>query len=162
MNPPLIAIIGPTAVGKTDLSLIIAERFDGEVVSADSRQIYQHMNIGTAKATQEERSRVRHHLIDIVEPDERITLASYQKQAYQAIDNILQRNKLPLLVGGTGLYIRAVLEGWQIPEVPPNHTLRAKLRRKAEQLGGDVLHEAWTRNLRKRSILTTYAVSFEQ
>jgi len=136
----VVAIIGPTAVGKTALSLVLAERFDGEVISADSRQIYRHMDIGTAKATLQERRAVPHHLIDVLVPDERMTLARYKREAARAVEGVWRRGKLPLLVGGTGLYVHAVLEGWRIPEVPPNRPLRARLRQRAERLGGDALH----------------------
>ena len=114
----LFVIVGPTAVGKTALTIELARRFDGETVSADSRQIYRGMDIGTAKPTREEQARVPHHLIDIVAPDEPYTLANYQAQAYAAIDGILARGKQPFLVGGTGLYVRAVVEGLHIPRVP--------------------------------------------
>lgn len=136
----VVAIIGPTAIGKTALSMVLAKRFDGEVISADSRQIYRHMDIGTAKATPQERRAVPHHLIDILMPDQRMTLARYKREAAQAIEDVWRRGKLPLLVGGTGLYVHAVLEGWKIPEVPPNRPLRAKLRQRAERLGRETLH----------------------
>jgi tRNA dimethylallyltransferase len=125
----LFVIVGPTAVGKTALAIELARRFDGEIVSADSRQIYRGMDIGTAKPTHQEQSLVRHHLIDIVAPDEPYTLANYQADAYAAIDDTLRvaRSKQPFLVGGTGLYVRAVVEGLRIPRVPPNEELRAQL-----------------------------------
>ena len=133
----LLVIVGPTAVGKTALAIDLAQRFEGDIVSADSRQIYRGMDIGTAKPTRQEQSRAPHHLIDIVAPDEPYTLAQFQSDAYAAIDGILARGKLPLLVGGTGLYVRAVVEGLRIPRVPPNEELRAQL---AAQDGG-VLYE---------------------
>ena len=136
----LIAVLGPTAVGKTAISLRLAETFDGEVVSADSRQVYRGLDIGTAKASPEELRCVPHHLLDLVDPDEPLTLAQYQRLAYAAIDDILRRGRLPLLVGGSGLYVRAVLEGWTIPRVPPNAALRAALEREAERRGGAALH----------------------
>ena len=123
----LVVIVGPTAVGKTARAIDLAQRFEGEIVSADSRQIYRGMDIGTAKPTREEQSLARHHLIDIVAPDESYTLAQFQADAYAAIDDILARGKLPLLVGGTGLYVRAVVEGLRIPHVAPNEELRAQL-----------------------------------
>ena len=122
-HPPLVAIVGPTAVGKTRLSLRLAQEFDGEIVSADSRQVYRGLDIGTAKPTLEERTRVPHHLIDVVAPDESFTLAQYQELAYGAIGDVLGRGKTPFLVGGTGQYVRAVVEGWGIPRVPPNEEL---------------------------------------
>lgn len=129
----LLVIVGPTAVGKTALALDLARRFGGEIVSADSRQIYRGMDIGTAKPTREEQSLAPHHLMDIVAPDEPYTLAQFQADAYAAIDGILARGKLPLLVGGTGLYVRAVVEGLRIPRVPPNKELRAQLARQDRQ-----------------------------
>ena len=125
----LITLIGPTAVGKTDIALRLAQEFDGEIVSADSRQIYRGMDIATAKPTREEQARVRHNLIDVVNPDEEFTLADYQSRAYAAIADIFARGKQPLLVGGTGLYVRAVVEGLNIPRVPPNRARRQELER---------------------------------
>lgn len=122
-----MVIIGPTAVGKTWLSLRLAEALDAEIVSADSRQIYRGMDIGTDKATPEARARVPHHLVDIVHPDETLTLAQYQRMAFAAIDAITTRGRLPLLVGGTGQYVRAVVEGWIVPEVAPQQRLRQEL-----------------------------------
>ena len=123
----LLVIVGPTAVGKTDLSLQVAQRFGGEIVSADSRLFYRHMDIGTAKPTPEERAIAPHHLIDIVNPDETVTLGDYQQQCYATIDAIHERGRLPILVGGTGQYVKAVVEGWGIPRVEPQPELRAKL-----------------------------------
>ncbi len=155
MDNPLIAILGPTAVGKSALAIKLAQEhlhrthtchlprevrgvqavpkgvqvFHGEIVSADSRQVYRGMDIGTAKPTSEEQARVPHHLIDIVDPDEKFTLAQYQKLAYQTIAAIHARGNLPLLVGGSGLYVRAVLEGLTIPRVEPNPARRRDLER---------------------------------
>lgn len=137
---PLLALVGPTAVGKTALSLELAEALDGEIVSADSRQIYRHMDIGTAKPTPAERARVPHHLIDVVDPDQPLTLAEYQRLAYAAIADIHRRGRLPLLVGGTGLYVRAVLEGLRIPAAPPDAALRARLEEEAAAAGAAALH----------------------
>src|SRR5947209_9888865 len=105
---PLIVVAGPTGIGKTQLAIGLANRFNGEVVSADSRQIYRYMDIGTAKPTPAERAAAPHHLIDIVDPDQPLTMAEYQALAYAVIDDIHRRGKLPLLVGGTGQYITAV------------------------------------------------------
>ena len=102
MLPPLIVIIGPTAVGKSQLALALADEFGGEIVSADSRQVYRYMDIGTAKPKPAERARLPHHLIDVVEQDQPYTLALYQQQAYAAIADVTGRGRLPLLVGGTG------------------------------------------------------------
>jgi len=139
-HPPLLAIVGPTAVGKTLVSLHLSDVFQGEVISADSRQTYIGMDIGTAKPTALERATVPHHLIDIATPDRPLTLAQYQALARSSIDDVLSRNRLPLLVGGSGLYVRAVLEGWAIPQVPPNPHLRAVLELEAKRCGGIDLH----------------------
>ncbi|MCS6845605.1 MAG: tRNA (adenosine(37)-N6)-dimethylallyltransferase MiaA [Caldilineales bacterium] len=138
--PPLVAIVGPTAVGKSALALEAAQRLGGEIVSADSRQIYRGMDIGTDKPTPEQRRRVPHHLLDVVEPDQVFTLAQYQRAAYNAIADIHERGRLPLLVGGTGLYVRAVLEGLHIPEVPPDPALRQELEAFAQAEGAQALH----------------------
>ena len=126
---PLIAIVGPTAVGKTALSIQLAEEFRGEIVSADSRQVYRGMNIGTAKPTPEEQRRVPHHLLDLVNPGESFTLARYQQLAYATIAQIHERGHVPLLVGGSGLYVRAILEGLSIPRVAPDPARREELER---------------------------------
>ncbi len=125
--PPLIVLLGPTAVGKTALSLELCRRFSGEVVSADSRQIYRMMDVGTAKATAGEQATAPHHLIDIRRPDEPLTVAEYQRLAYCTINAVHERGNVPFLVGGTALYVRAVVEGLRIPEVPPDPEIRAEL-----------------------------------
>ena len=139
-NVELLAIVGPTAVGKTALSIELAQRFHGEVISADSRQVYRQMDIGTAKATPAEQAAVPHHLIDAVDPDEELTLAHYRRLAAEAIADIAARGRLPILVGGTGLYVRALLEGWTVPEVPPQPELRRELEGCAEREGHQALH----------------------
>lgn len=138
-QPPLVVLLGPTAVGKTELSLQLAERFDGEIVGADSRQLYQGMDIGTAKPTPDELARVPHHLIDLCPPDQSVTLAEYQRLAYAAIDAIHGRGRVPFLVGGTALYLRAVVEGLRIPEVPPDPALRAELEAVLAEQGREEL-----------------------
>ncbi len=135
----LLVIEGPTGIGKTALAIALAERFNGEIVSADSRQIYRGMDIGTAKPSVEDQARVSHHLIDIVPPDKSLSLAEYQAHAYAAIESIVGRGRLPILAGGTGQYITAVIEGWQTPEVAPDFTLRGELEAFAEQHGRDAL-----------------------
>lgn len=140
VSSPLLVIIGPTAVGKTALSLQLARSIEGEIVSADSRLFYRGMDVGTAKPTPQERAAVPHHLIDIAEPDETVGLAEFQALAYVAIEDIHARGKLPLLVGGTGQYVRAVVEGWRIPRVPPDSVLRAELEALAEREGPERLH----------------------
>ena len=139
---PLVVVVGPTAVGKTALAVRLCSEVGGEVISADSRQVYRLMDIGTAKASAEERRQVRHHLIDVVSPNELLTLAQYQSLAYAAINEVLARGCVPFLVGGSGLYVRAVLEGLGIPRVPPNPALRADLLARAEREGAQSLH-AW-------------------
>jgi tRNA dimethylallyltransferase len=124
---PLLVIVGPTGVGKTALSLAAAQRFNGEVVSADSRLFYRGMDIGTAKPSAAERGSVPHHFIDICQPDDTLTLGEYQAAAYATIDAIQARGRLPILVGGTGQYVQAVVEGWGIPRIPPQPALRAAL-----------------------------------
>ena len=140
-QPPLILIVGPTAVGKTELAIQLAERLNGEIVSADSRLFYRGMDIGTAKPTPEEQARVPHHLIDIADPDEILSLAVFQQKAREAITDIHTRKKIPFLVGGTGQYIRAVTEGWTPPEVEPDERLRSELERMKEEKGIYWLHE---------------------
>jgi tRNA dimethylallyltransferase len=128
---PLVVIVGPTAVGKTALAVALAQHFAAEAVSADSRQFYRGMDIGTAKPTPEECAALRHHLIDIADPDATVSLAQFLQLARAAIADIHRRGKLPLLVGGTGQYVRALLQGWQTPDVPPDPELRAELERRA-------------------------------
>ncbi|HEX2697374.1 MAG TPA: tRNA (adenosine(37)-N6)-dimethylallyltransferase MiaA, partial [Anaerolineales bacterium] len=140
-RPPLILLVGPTAVGKTEIAIQLAEKINGEIVSADSRLFYRGMDIGTAKPTEAEQARIPHHLIDIADPDEALSLAVFQKMATHAIADIHARGKLPLLVGGTGQYVRAVTEGWKPPEVKPDEKLRSELEKEKEEKGGDYLYE---------------------
>lgn len=140
-RPPLVVILGPTAVGKTEIAIQLAQRLEGEIVSADSRLFYRHMDIGTAKPSLAERALVPHHLIDVADPDEIWSLARFQQQAQQAIQQILARRRLPFLVGGTGQYIRAVTQGWQPPTVPPNARLRHAIEGWAAEVGADGLHQ---------------------
>ena len=123
----LVAIVGPTAVGKTALAMRLAQRVPVEIVGADSRQVYRHMHIGTAKPSPEERSSVPHHIVDIIEPDYEFSLREYISLAKDAIKNVNNRGKVPILVGGTGQYVMALLEGWSVPPVPPDTDLRARL-----------------------------------
>lgn len=137
---PLIVLVGPTGVGKTALAILLAQRLGGEIVSADSRQVYRYMDIGTAKPTPEEQALAVHHLIDLVDPDQEFGLATYQELAYRAIEGVLERGRLPLLVGGTGQYVHAVIEGWRIPHVPPDEALRRELFAEAERDGHEALY----------------------
>jgi tRNA dimethylallyltransferase len=141
LNLSLILIVGPTAVGKTELAIQLAERMNGEIVSADSRLFYRGMDIGTAKPTHEELARVSHHLIDIADPDEILSLAVFQRKATEIIADIHSRQKLPFLVGGTGQYVRAVTQGWSPPEVQPDEKLRNNLEREKEEKGIYWLHD---------------------
>lgn len=138
---PLILIVGPTAVGKTELAIQLAERLNGEIVSADSRLFYRGMDVGTAKPTPSEMARVPHHLIDIADPDDILSLAVFQQKATEIIADIHGREKLPFLVGGTGQYVRAVTQGWSPPEVQPDQRLRAELERQKEERGIYWLHD---------------------
>jgi tRNA dimethylallyltransferase len=137
----VVVILGPTAVGKTDLSIRLASRLKGEIVSMDSRLIYRGMNIGTAKPTIEERQQVPHHMIDIADPDEAWSLAKFCQTALHVIEEIHHRDRLPLLVGGTGQYVTAMLEGWMPPPKPPDTSLRTELALFAESEGNEALHQ---------------------
>lgn len=128
--PKILVIVGPTASGKTDLAIFLAKKFGGEVVSADSRLIYRGLNIGAAKPVLDANmcvQGVKHHLIDVADPDKELSLAEYKILAEKSIDGILARGKLPIIVGGTGLYIWAVVDNLSVPEVPPNKDLRKEL-----------------------------------
>jgi tRNA dimethylallyltransferase len=135
----LIAVIGPTAVGKSQLALHLAQNYQAEIVNADSRQVYRYMDIGTAKPTSQERAKIKHHLVDLINPGEPFSLAVYQRLAFEVIEDIQSRNKLALLVGGSGLYVWSVLEGWKIPSVPPNDEFRQILEKKARKKGSHAL-----------------------
>jgi len=136
----LLVIVGPTAVGKSALALRLALRFNGSIISADSRQVYRGMDIGTAKPTPAERAAAPHALLDVVAPDEPFGLAQYQALAQAAIAEAAAAGRLPILVGGTGQYVRAVTEGWSVPRVPPQPALRAELEAEAQRYGPDALH----------------------
>ncbi len=138
---PLVVILGPTAVGKTELSIQLAESLNGEIISADSRLFYKGMDIGTAKPTLQDLERVPHHLINVTDPDEIWTLATFKEEAKKAIIDIRSRGKLPFLVGGTGQYIRAVIEAWDIPEVSPDKRLRSALENWSKELTSRGLHD---------------------
>ncbi len=137
---PLVAVVGPTASGKSSLALRLALAFDGEIVSADSRQVYRHLNVGTAKPSPEDRTSVPHWLIDVVDPDAGFSLAQYLDLAQAALEDVWRRGRLPFLVGGTGQYVWALVEGWQVPRIPPDSTLRRSLQERAEREGIDALY----------------------
>jgi tRNA dimethylallyltransferase len=145
VTPRVVAIVGPTAAGKTALALALAEHLPAEVVSADSRTVYRWMDIGTAKPGLEERRRLPHHLIDVVDPDEDYSLAVYQRQALSAIERIVGRHRLPLLVGGAGLYVSALCEGLSLPEVAPDRAFRATLEARARAEGWQALRSELAR-----------------
>ncbi len=140
MTQGLIAIVGPTATGKTALAIALAQRLGGEIVGADSRQVYRQMDIGTAKPTAEERALAPHHLIDVIDPDEEFSLAQYLEQAGAALEDVWSRGKQPLLVGGSGQYVWALLEGWRVPRLPPQRELRRELGERADRQGAEALH----------------------
>jgi tRNA dimethylallyltransferase len=141
---PLVVVAGPTASGKTALALALAEQFSGEIVSCDSVAVYRGMEIGTAKPTLAERARVPHHLIDVAEPDQPCTAGDYSRLAREAIAGITQRGHLPIIAGGTGLYLRALLDGL-FPAPQRHEPLRAKLRARAHQKSPIHLHRILTR-----------------
>jgi tRNA dimethylallyltransferase len=136
---PLVVILGPTASGKTEVAIQIAEKLGGEIISGDSRLFYRGMDIGTAKPSAEELARIPHHLVDILEPDEPFSLAVFQKMCAEKIHEIHSRGRLPILVGGTGQYIHAVTQGWQIPEQEADLRLRAILEKIGREEGADRL-----------------------
>jgi tRNA dimethylallyltransferase len=141
MMNKVLAIVGPTAIGKSDLAVFLAKKLNGEVISADSRQVYRDLNVGSGKITLEEMDGIPHHLLDVANPDDKYTVADFKRDAKDAIDNILSRGKLPILCGGTGFWIDAVTRGLTFPEVAPNEELREELSRKSvselyEQLKG--------------------------
>ncbi len=139
MKPLVVVIVGPTASGKTRLSIELAKRFDGEIVSADSMQIYQKMNIGTAKPTEDEKQGIPHHLIDFLPPTEEYALKQYLEDANLAVQEILSRGRLPIIAGGTGLYVTSFLNNLTLNEEPNDEAYRSELERQYEALGGDVM-----------------------
>lgn len=140
MNP-LIILAGPTAVGKTELSLKLAQRINGEIISADSMQVYRRMNIGTAKPSREEQEKVPHHLIDLVEPDQDFSVADYKRYFEPTVASIYAKGKLPLVTGGTGLYIRACIQAFNLEPGAPLLDLRQELKEQAERFGPDYIHQ---------------------
>lgn len=136
----LLAIVGPTATGKTNLSLRLAKMLPVEIVNGDSRQVYRGMDIGTGKPAREQRALVQHHLFDVVDPDEEFHVAIYKRLATAAIGQIQKRGRLPVLVGGSGQYVWSVVEGWTVPEVAPDPSLRRNLETEARMQGDALLH----------------------
>ncbi|HUF39497.1 MAG TPA: tRNA (adenosine(37)-N6)-dimethylallyltransferase MiaA [Anaerolineales bacterium] len=139
-RPPLIALVGPTGVGKTALSIRLAQRIGAEIISADSRLFYRGLDIGTDKPSPAVRRAVPHHLVDFLEPDETYSLAEFQAAVIRISGEIRARGRLPLLAGGSGQYVRAIVEGWRIPEQPPDERLRAALFALADTAGAEAVH----------------------
>lgn len=141
MKPKVIVIVGPTASGKSDCAIELAKRIDGEIVSADSMQIYKEMNIGTAKVTNEEMSGVKHYMINIVNPDEDFNVAMYKKMAEEALEEIASKGKTPIVVGGTGLYINTLVNGIEFSEIDKDEEYRKELEKKVSVEGIDGIYE---------------------
>ena len=142
MGVKLLVIVGPTGVGKSALAMRLAREFDGGIIGADSRQVYRYMSIGTAKPSDADRAEIPHHIVDIIEPDDRYSLALFLRDARQTIHNAKEtRARLPLVVGGTGQYVWGLLEGWQVPEVNPNTKLRETLESRLELEGVGALYD---------------------
>lgn len=141
MKKRLLIIAGPTAVGKTGIGIILAKKLNGEIISADSMQIYKNMNIGTAKPDLEERQGITHHLIDIINPDEKFSVAEFQKLARNIIDNLVSSNgKLPIVVGGTGLYINSIIYNMDFAQSISNWELRKTLQKEAKNMGNEYVY----------------------
>ena len=149
----VILVVGPTAVGKTRFAIELAKNIGGEIISADSRYLYRGMDVGTAKPTPEELNTIPHYMINVADPDEVWSLAAYQNETVRLINEILDKGKFPIIVGGTGQYIRALTEGWQVPEMVPNTALRNVLMDWGDQIGSGELH-------RKLAVLDTIAADF--
>ena len=141
MKPKVIVIVGPTASGKTGASIELAKRVNGEIVSADSMQIYKHMDIGTAKVTLEEADGIKHYMIDVVNPDENFNVAIYKKMAEESIREIIEKGKTPIIVGGTGLYVNTLVNGIELNEVEDDGQVRILLEKRLEDEGIDALFE---------------------
>jgi tRNA dimethylallyltransferase len=139
-KPKVIVICGPTASGKTDLSIELAKRINGEIVSADSMQIYKYMNIGSAKPTLDEMQGIQHYMMDCIEPDIRFSVAEYKKEAEKYINIILKKNKIPIVVGGTGLYIDSIIYGIEYNEIKLDENYRKKLENRVEIEGLEILY----------------------
>ncbi len=140
-KPKVIVICGPTASGKTVLSIQLAQKINGEIISSDSMQIYKDMNIGTAKPDKQEMQGIKHYLLDFVEPNQRYSVADYKKDAENAIEDILQKGKVPIIVGGTGLYVDSLIYGIEYPNIEFDENYRKKLEKRAEKEGLEKLYE---------------------
>lgn len=140
-KPKVIVICGPTASGKTALSIQLAQKINGEIISSDSMQIYKNMNIGTAKPDKQEMQGIKHYLLDFVEPNQRYSVADYKKDAENAMEDILQKGKVPIIVGGTGLYVDSLIYGIEYPNIEFDENYRKKLEKRAEKEGLEKLYE---------------------
>ena len=140
-KPKVIVICGPTASGKTALSIELAKKINGEIISSDSMQIYKDMDIGTAKPTKQEMQEIKHYLLDFVEPDQRYSVAQFKKDAEKAIEEILAKNKVPIIVGGTGLYVDSLIYGIEYQEIELDKKYREELERRAQKEGLETLYE---------------------
>ena len=129
----IIIILGPTASGKTDLSIKLAKKFNGEIISADSRQVYKGMDIGTGKITKKEMEKIPHYLLDVYNPKKRFTISDYKRLADKAINDIFKKGKIPFIVGGTGFYIQSITDGFSMPQVKPDWNFRKKLEKQSAQ-----------------------------
>lgn len=141
MKKPLIVIAGPTATGKTSLAVGLAKKINGEIISADSMQVYKYMNIGTAKASKEEQEGIVHHLLDIIEPDDQFNSFVFQEKAKKAIEEITNKNKIPIIVGGTGFYIQSIVYDIQFEDVKIDQEFRDELQNIAHEKGNEMLHK---------------------
>lgn len=141
MPPPLVVIVGPTAVGKTAVSIQLAKMLAGEIISGDSMQVYRFMDIGTAKPTEQEKDGISHYMLDLLEPNEEFSVALFQEKVHYYIADILARGKLPLLVGGTGLYVRSIIDHYDFSPAAIDHSYRNELLRQAESYGNKYIHE---------------------
>jgi tRNA dimethylallyltransferase len=140
VKPPLLAIVGPTASGKSEAALRLAKVFNGEIINADPQQFYKRLDLGTAKPNADQRRAVAHHLLDTLEPDQSPALRVFQTQAQELLARLWERDSLPILVGGSGQYVWGLLEGWTVPEVPPDAALRQALEERARTEGAAALH----------------------
>lgn len=155
MPPKILVIVGPTASGKTRMAVELAQRHNGEVISADSMQIYRTMDIGTAKPTKEEMGGIPHHMIDVADPEEDFSVARYVEMAARCVDDVLERGKLPIVAGGTGLYIDSLLSGRTFAPFSPDSALRGELERELAEKGGRPCWKPWPRWTRRRHSAST-------
>jgi tRNA dimethylallyltransferase len=137
---PVVAILGSTCTGKTSLSIALAKSLGSEIIACDSRTVYRYMDIGTAKPTPEERREVPHHLLDVVDPNQSYSTAEYRRAATPVIEKLIENKRIPIVCGGTGFYFKNLLEGLEIPPIPPQPELRSKLKALADEQGNQALH----------------------